>query len=89
MPSNRGKAKTVIVHGKEFDVVELTWQTTDPMGLWSVWVDSTTPALLKELVMRMQHPQNPGFTLDLWTYQAIDRLSWSQMKHGKIPVPPR
>ena len=90
MPNNRGKKKKTTFNGSIVDVLEITWHTTDPEGNWYAFVgDTNEPALLKDLVSRGRHSVNPGFTVDLWTYELISRTMWNSIKHGKTPVPKR
>ena len=89
MPNNRGTKKTVRDGENIVDVLEITWQVTDPSGRWYAYIGETNEvALLGKLVSRGNHPQNKGFKVDSWTYEVISNETFLAMKNGKKVNPP-
>jgi hypothetical protein len=87
MANNKGTKSTVVENGEAINVLEITWQVTDPSTRWYVTIGETNePALLGRLVSRKAHPQNSGFKVDSWTYEVISPSTLRMMQNGKTPI---
>lgn len=89
MPNNRGTKNTILDGENIVEVLEITWQVTDPSGRWYAYIGETNEvALLGRLVSRGNHPQNKGFKVDSWTYEVISNETFLAMKKGgKVNTP--